>query len=68
MSITILNDPQLSSDVYDLLMSRTPTLGSFCEISIPYSRILLSDSNISSQPSFDHNHQRTSSSSYRTDG
>uniref|UniRef100_A0A1I7UQC2 Uncharacterized protein n=1 Tax=Caenorhabditis tropicalis TaxID=1561998 RepID=A0A1I7UQC2_9PELO len=44
MSITILNDPQLSSDVYDLLMSRTPTLGSFCETPLPNSRIITSES------------------------
>ncbi|CAI5454801.1 unnamed protein product [Caenorhabditis angaria] len=31
MSITILNDPQLSSDVYDLLMSRTPSISQFLE-------------------------------------
>ncbi|CAO4385212.1 unnamed protein product [Caenorhabditis nigoni] len=44
MSITILNDPQLSSDVYDLLMSRTSTLGSFCESSCtPNSRIMVSN-------------------------
>ncbi|CAD6185432.1 unnamed protein product [Caenorhabditis auriculariae] len=34
MSITILNDPQLSSDVYDLLMSNTEA----CVVAYPFYR------------------------------
>ncbi|EGT30427.1 hypothetical protein CAEBREN_16075 [Caenorhabditis brenneri] len=66
MSITILNDPQLSSDVYDLLMSRTPTLGSFCESSLPNSRIMTSELSPLSQSLSGHSCETLQS--YRNNG